>query len=98
MEGMMIYFGLLAVAVGFGVPLAALGAAIGQGRVAAATVEAIARQPEMAGRLQMVMIVGLAFIESLVIYVLLVFLLLKGNLPGHEQMLELVKAAIGGGG
>lgn len=98
MEGTMIYFGLLAAAVGFGVPLAALGAAIAQGRLAASTVEAISRQPEISGRLQMVMIVGMAFIESLVIYVLLVFFLLQGRLPGHEQMLELVKAAIGGAG
>jgi len=91
----MIYFGILALAVGFGVPLAALGAAIAQGKLAAATVEAISRQPEVAARLQMAMIVGMAFIESLVIYVLLVFLLLKGSLPGHEQMLELIRMVTG---
>lgn len=91
-EGIMVYFSILAIAIGFGVPLAVLGAAIAQGKLAASAVEAISRQPEIAGRVQMVMIVGMAFIESLVIYVLLVFFLLQGRLPGHEQMLEMVKA------
>lgn len=38
--------------------------------------EGIARQPEATGQIQTAMILGLAFIESLVIYVLLVALIL----------------------
>jgi hypothetical protein len=41
----------------------------------------MARQPEQAGQLQTVMILAIAFIESLVIFSLLIFFLLSGKLP-----------------
>jgi F-type H+-transporting ATPase subunit c len=46
--------------------------ALGQGRAIAAAVEAMARQPGAAARIQTAMIIGLALIESLAIYVLVV--------------------------
>ena len=49
--------------VGYG--LAAIGPGIGIGIVAGKTVEAIARQPELAGRLQVTMFLGIAFTELL---------------------------------
>jgi len=49
--------------IGYG--LAAIGAGIGVGMVAGKTVEAMARQPEMAGRLQVTMFLGIAFAELL---------------------------------
>lgn len=49
--------------VGYG--LAAIGPGIGVGIVAGKTVEAMARQPEMAGRLQTTMFLGIAFAELL---------------------------------
>ena len=49
--------------VGYG--LAAIGPGIGVGIVAGKTVEAMARQPEMAGRLQVTMFLGIAFAELL---------------------------------
>jgi len=49
--------------VGYG--LAAIGPGIGVGIVAGKTVEAMARQPEMAGRLQTTMFLGIAFAEVL---------------------------------
>jgi F-type H+-transporting ATPase subunit c len=49
--------------VGYG--LAAIGPGIGVGVVAGKTVEAMARQPEMAGRLQVTMFLGIAFAELL---------------------------------
>lgn len=49
--------------VGYG--LAAIGPGIGIGIVAGKTVEAMARQPEMAGRLQVTMFLGIAFTELL---------------------------------
>jgi F-type H+-transporting ATPase subunit c len=63
-------------AIGFGVPFAVWSAAIGQGKAAAAALEGIARQPEAAGKIQTAMIIGLALIESLVIYALLIALIL----------------------
>ena len=77
----MIYFMGLALAVGLGVPIAVLSAAMAQGKVASAALESMARQPEQAGQLQTVMILAIAFIESLVIFSLLIFFLLSGKLP-----------------
>ena len=82
------YFAALALAVGFGLPVAVLSAAMAQGKTAAAALEGIARQPEAAGQLQMAMIIGLALIESLVIYSLVMFLMLQGKLPETAEMLK----------
>ncbi|RUR01161.1 ATP synthase F0 subunit C [Labedella endophytica] len=49
--------------IGYG--LAAIGPGIGVGIVAGKTVEAMARQPELAGRLQVTMFLGIAFAELL---------------------------------
>jgi F-type H+-transporting ATPase subunit c len=65
----------IALGVGLGIGLAVLGAGIGQGMTANGAVSGISRQPEAAGRIQTVMIIGLALIESLVI---LTFVLLNG--------------------
>lgn len=51
-------------------------AAVAQGRVIAQTTDAMARQPELASDLRFTMIIGLAMIESLAIYCLLVSLIL----------------------
>jgi F-type H+-transporting ATPase subunit c len=49
---------------------------LAQGKAIAAALEGIARQPSAAGRIQTTMIIGLAMIESLAIYVLLIALIL----------------------
>jgi len=82
------YFAALAIAVGLGVPIAVLSAGLAQGKAAAAALEGMARQPEAAGQLQMTMIIGLAFIESLVIYALLMFFMLQSRLPATAEMLK----------
>jgi F-type H+-transporting ATPase subunit c len=71
-----------------------MSAAQAQARAAAAAVESIARQPEAAGDIRFSLILGLAFIESLVIYVLVAFFIVQGRLPGVAQVLELAKAAL----
>ena len=50
-------------AIGYG--LAAIGPGIGVGLVVSKTIESIARQPELAGRLQVTMWIGVAFTEAL---------------------------------
>jgi F-type H+-transporting ATPase subunit c len=60
------------IAAGFGFAIAAGLGALGQGRVAAAACEGAARNPGAAGRIQTLMILGLALIESLVLFALLV--------------------------
>lgn len=59
-------------AAGLGIAIAAFGGALGQGKAAAAALEGIARNPSAAGKLFVPMIIGLALIESLVIYAFLV--------------------------
>ncbi|MFP5222655.1 MAG: ATP synthase F0 subunit C [Acidobacteriota bacterium] len=61
-------------AVGMG--LAALGCGIGQGIGVKGACEGMARNPEIGGKLTTTLILGLAFIESLAIYALVVCLLL----------------------
>ena len=87
------YFVALTLAVGFGLPLAVLSAAIGQGRAVSSALEGMARQPEATGRIRTSMVIGLAFIESLVIYALLMFFLLLPRLPKTDAILRV----IGGG-
>ena len=77
----MLYLALLGLGVAIGLPIAVIGAGLGQGRAAAAALEGIARQPEAANKIQTVMIIALALIESLVIYALLMFFMLQGKLP-----------------
>lgn len=86
----MLYLFGLALGVGFGVSVAAFGCGLAQGRAVAAALEGAARQPEAAGRLTTLMILGLAFIESLTIYALIFGFLLSSRLPETEKVLSLV--------
>ncbi len=60
-----------AVAVSFG----AIGPALAEGRAVAAAMDALARQPESAGTISRTLFVGLAMIETMAIYCLVVALL-----------------------
>jgi len=62
----------LGFALGFGLALAAFGGAMSQSNAIAKAVDAVARQPEAGARIQGMMIIGLALIETLVIYMLLI--------------------------
>jgi len=66
----------IAIGAGFGVAIAAIGGALSQARGLASALDGIARNPAAAGKITTPMIIGLAMIESLVIYALLVSLLL----------------------
>ncbi len=59
-------------ALAFGLAIAAFGGALGQSNAIAKAVDAVARQPEAGARIQGMMIIGLALIETLVIYMLLI--------------------------
>ena len=61
-----------AMAVSFG----AIGPALGEGRAVAAAMDAIARQPEAANTISRTLFVGLAMIETMAIYCLVIALLL----------------------
>jgi F-type H+-transporting ATPase subunit c len=64
--------GALWIAAGFGMAIAALGGALGQGRIGAAACEGIARNPGAAKNIQTAMILGLVFIETLALLTLVI--------------------------
>src|SRR6266581_825160 len=62
----------VAVAAGFAMAIASAGCALGQGRATASATEAIARNPSAKGPIQTALIIGLALIESLALYTLVI--------------------------
>ena len=66
-----------AAAAAFGLGIAAFGCAIGQGIATGKAVEGISRQPEAADNIRGALLLGLALIEALTIYALLVVFVLK---------------------
>ncbi len=64
------------VAAGIGMAIAAGLCGLGQARAIAAALEGMARQPGAAARIQTAMIIGLALIESLAIYTLVIAIIL----------------------
>ena len=92
------YWAMLALAVGFGLPVAVLSAALSQGKVGGAALEGMARQPEASGDIRVGMILSLAFIESLIIYALVMFFMLAGKLPSVAEATKAIEAIAKGGG
>jgi F-type H+-transporting ATPase subunit c len=71
--------GMIAMAAGLGLGIAAVGAGLGQGRAVAAAMESIGRNPNAADRIQTPMIIGIAFMEALAIYALVIAFFLQGK-------------------
>ena len=104
----MIYLAVLAFGAALGLPIAVIFASTAQGKATSTALEesldllaadlfpatstGIARQPEAAPRIQTAMIIGLALIESLVIYSLLIFFLLMGKLPEGQMLQSMIEA------
>jgi F-type H+-transporting ATPase subunit c len=72
--------GLIALAANIGVGIAAAGCGLGQGRLAASAMESIGRNPNSAGQIFVPMIVGLAFIEALTLYALVMAFILQAKI------------------
>lgn len=75
-EAKMKYYGIAALACGLAIGIAALGTGIGQGIGLKGATEGIARNPGASGKITTTLIIGLAMIESLAIYALVVALIL----------------------
>lgn len=71
--------GYVGLGAGLTMGLAALGGTLGQGMAARAAFESIARNPSAAGALNVPFFVGMALIESLVLFAFAVAFLLNGN-------------------
>ena len=72
--------GWIALAAGLAIGIAAVGAGLGQGRAVAAAMESIGRNPNAADRIQTPMIIGIAFMEALAIYSLVIAFFLQGKI------------------
>ena len=71
---------VLGFALPFGLTLAAIACATALGRAVSAAMDAIARQPEAAQKIQGAMVIGCAFIEALTIYALVTVFVLQGKI------------------
>jgi F-type H+-transporting ATPase subunit c len=85
------FFAASVTAAGFGIGIAAFGTGIGQGLAVRSAVEGIARNPEASGKITVTMLIGLALIESLCIYALVVALIILYAYP----MAKPIAAALG---
>ncbi len=68
--------GFKAIAAGIAVGVAAAGGAVAMGLATAKSTESIARQPEAEGKVRTTLMLGLVFIETAIIYALLVVILI----------------------
>lgn len=69
-------FGISVVGMALGIAIAAAGCGLAQGMAIKAACEGTARNPDASGKISQSLILGLAFVESLCIYALLVDLIL----------------------
>jgi F-type H+-transporting ATPase subunit c len=93
--GLWTFFGI-AIAIGFAIGVAALGTGLGMGNAINGALEGTARNPEAGGKIMTTMIIGLALIESLCIYALLICFLLILKIPDLEPMFEAIVRSLGG--
>jgi F-type H+-transporting ATPase subunit c len=71
---------VIPLAAGFGIAIAVFGGALSQAYAVRSALDGIARNPGASGKIMTPMIIGLAFIESLVIYALLIAFMLMGKI------------------
>ncbi|MFO8047694.1 MAG: ATP synthase F0 subunit C [Desulfosudaceae bacterium] len=79
-------------AAGFAIGIAAVGCGIAQGIALKGAVEGVARNPEASGKITVTMLIGLAMIESLCIYALVVSLILIYATPMAGEVFKLMGA------
>ncbi len=83
------YFTVSVFAAGIGIGVAAFGTGIGQGYAIRGAVEGIARNPEASGKVTVTMLIGLAMVESLCIYALVIALILIYAHPQSKMIAAL---------
>lgn len=72
--------GLIGIGIGIALGAAAFGCGMGQGKLAASAMESIGRNPNSTNQLFVPMIIGLAFVESLTLYALVMSFFLLGKM------------------
>ena len=91
---MWVFFGI-AIACGGGIGLAALGTGIGMGNAINGALQGTARNPEAGGKIMTTMIIGLALIESLCIYALVICFILVFKIPDLGAMFNKILETLG---
>ena len=92
--GLYVYLGI-AIACGFAIGIAALGCGLGMGNAINGALQGTARNPEAGGKIMTTMIIGLALIESLCIYALVICFILVFKIPDLGGMHELIVKSLG---
>ena len=87
--GLWIYFGV-AIGCGFAIGLAALGTGIGMGTAINGALQGTARNPSAGGKIMTTMIIGLALVESLCIYALVISFIMLFKIPDFAVIIEKV--------
>jgi F-type H+-transporting ATPase subunit c len=83
-------FAATVTAAGIGIGIAAFGTGIGQGLAIRGALEGIARNPEASGKITVNMLIGLAMVESLCIYALVVALILLYAYPMATPIAKMI--------
>ena len=84
------YFAWCVMAAAVGMGLGSIGTGIGQGVAISKAVEGVARNPGASGKIMTVMLVGLAMIESLAIYCLVVAMIILFANPFTDTVVQLL--------
>ena len=84
------YFAWCVMAAALGMGLGSFGTGIGQGVAISKAVEGVARNPGASGKIMTVMLVGLAMIESLAIYCLVVAMIILFANPFTDTVVQLL--------
>ena len=87
-ETMWIFFFGMAIACGFGIGIAALGTGHAMGNAISAALQGTARNPEAGGKIMTTMIIGLALIESLCIYALVICFIMVFKIPDPGTIIQ----------
>ncbi len=87
------FFTMCVFGAAIGMAIGTLGTAIGQGMAVKSAVEGVSRNPGASGKIMTTMMIGLAMIESLAIYALVVCLIILFANPYKDIALKMIESA-----
>ncbi len=85
----------IAIGCGLGIGIAAHGTGMGMGNAINGALQGTARNPEAGGKIMTTMIIGLALIESLCIYALVICFILVFKIPDLSKLFEAILKSVG---
>ncbi len=90
----MLFFTMCILAAGIGMGLGVVGPGIGMGHAIKGALDGTSRNPGVYGKLLTTMMIGLAMIESLAIYVLVICLIILYANPYKEAAMKLAETIV----